>query len=175
MKNIFLLSFMALFMFSCNTPVPAESEAERAPGYLNRGGEIFDATDANPENLDIWDKYIDAHNNRDIETIASMNIDSTDLGQFRILGPQGQLISGVETQKEFLNGWFEAENPKWNTFISYTMKVDGQEGEWVISGAEVTKTVNGEEVMSYDLADVYLLDGKVGAFWVYTRAQVPQE
>ena len=60
MKNIFLLTFMALFMFSCDTPVPAESEAERAPGFLNRGGEIFDATDANPENLDLWDKYIDA-------------------------------------------------------------------------------------------------------------------
>ena len=33
MKNIFLLTFMALFMFSCDAPVPAETEAERAPGF----------------------------------------------------------------------------------------------------------------------------------------------
>jgi hypothetical protein len=55
------------------------------------------------------------------------------------------------------------------------MKVDGQQGEWVISGAQVKKTVDGQEVTSYDIADVYILDGKIGAFWVYTRAEVPQQ
>ena len=104
-----------------------------------------------------------------------MNIDSTDLGAFRILGPKGQLIMGTEGQMEALKGWFETGNPTWNTYFSYTMKVDGQQGEWVISGAQVKQTVDGEEVTSYDITDVYLLDGKVGAFWVYTRAEVPQE
>ena len=33
MKNILLLTFMALFMFSCDAPVPTETEAERAPGF----------------------------------------------------------------------------------------------------------------------------------------------
>jgi hypothetical protein len=71
--------------------------------------------------------------------------------------------------------WFDVENPKWNTYFSYSMKVDGQQGEWVISGAQVKKTVDGQEVTSYDIADVYILDGKIGAFWVYTRAEVPQQ
>jgi hypothetical protein len=175
MKNIFLLSFMALFMFSCDTPVPAESEAERAPGFLNRGGEIFDATDANPRNLDLWDKYIDAHNNRDLETIREMNADSTEtMGAFRIYDPAGGVVDNPDAHIERLSGWFAAEDPKWNTFFSYTMKVDGQVGEWVISGHTLTTTVDGEEKTVYDIADVYIEDGKIGAFWIYTRASASQ-
>ena len=175
MKNILLLTFMALFMFSCDAPVPAETEAERAPGFLNRGGEIFDATDANPENLDLWDKYIDAHNNRDLETIREMNADSTEtMGAFRIYDPAGGVVDSHDAHIERLSGWFAAEDPKWNTFFSYTMKVDGQVGEWVISGHTLTTTVDGEEKTVYDIADVYIEDGKIGAFWIYTRASATQ-
>ena len=175
MKNIFLLTFMALFMFSCDAPVPAESEAERAPGFLNRGGEVFDANDANPENLDLWDKYIDAHNNRDLETISEMNADSTEtMGAFRIYDPAGGVVDSPDAHIERLSGWFAAEDPKWNTFFSYTMKVDGQVGEWVISGHTLTTTVDGEEKTVYDIADVYIEDGKIGAFWIYTRASASQ-
>jgi hypothetical protein len=175
MKNIFLLTFMALFMFSCDAPVPAETEAERAPGFLNRGGEIFDATDANPENLDLWDKYIDAHNNRDLETIREMNADSTEtMGAFRIYDPAGGVVDSPDAHIERLSGWFAAEDPMWNTFFSYTMKVDGQVGEWVISGHTLTTTVDGEEKTVYDIADVYIEDGKIGAFWIYTRASAIQ-
>lgn len=176
MKNIYLLIFMALFMFSCDAPVPAETEAERAPGFLNRGGEIFDATDANPENLDLWDKYIDAHNNRDLETIREMNADSTEtMGAFRIYDPVGGVVDSPDAHIERLSGWFAAEDPKWNTFFSYTMKVDGQVGEWVISGHTLTTTVDGKDKTSYDIADVYIEDGKIGAFWIYTRASASAE
>ena len=174
MKKIFLLSFIGLFMFSCDAPVNTDTEAERSPGFLRTADGQINANDANPENLDLWDKYIDAHNNRDFEAIASMNIDSTQqMGSFKVVGPTGQVIDGTDTHAEFLKGWFEAENPIWNTYFAYTMKVDNQVGEWVISGAAVTKTVNGEEVTTYDVADVYIEDGKIGAFWVYSRASTP--
>jgi hypothetical protein len=173
MKNYILIMLLAVFTFSCETTV--ECEDNPAAGFLATADGKVPARDANPANLDLWDKYIEAHNNRDLETIASMNIDSTDLGQFRILGPTGQIIRGTEEHSEFLKMWFDVENPKWNTYFSYSMKVDGQQGEWVISGAQVKKTVDGQEVTSYDIADVYILDGKIGAFWVYTRAEVPQQ
>ena len=175
MRNFILLMVLSFVTFSCDAPAKQEAEMERAPGFLRAGGEQINATDASPENLDIWDKYIDAHNNRDLELIASMNIDSTQMGEFRILAPNGQVIRGSDTQIEFLKGWFEAENPTWRTYFSYTMKLEGQNGEWVISGAEVKKTVDGNEVTTYDVADVYIEDGKIGAFWVYTRAAVPTE
>ena len=175
MRKFILLTVLSLITFSCEMPVKQDAEMERAPGFLRAGGEQLNAYEASPENLDIWDKYIDAHNNRDLELIASMNIDSTDLGNFRILSPNGQIILGSDTQIEFLKGWFEAENPKWKTNFSFSMRLEGQKGEWVITGSEVKKTVDGEEVTTYDVADVYIEDGKIGAFWVYSRAAVPVE
>ena len=66
MRNLILLILFAVVTFSCDTPVKQDAEMERAPGFLRTGGEQINAYDANPENLDIWDKYIDAHNNRDL-------------------------------------------------------------------------------------------------------------
>ena len=63
-----------------------------------------------------------------------MNIDSTDLDNLEFTDLRGQLIMGTEGQMEALKGWFDSNNPQWNTYFSYTMKVDGQQGEWVISG-----------------------------------------
>ena len=84
-----------------------------------------------------------------------------------------QVVNKIDNHIERLSGWFDAENPKWNTYFSYTMKVDGQVGEWVISGHTLTTNVDGEEKTTYDLADVYIEDGKIGAFWIYSRAAVP--
>ena len=124
MRNFILLVVVSIITFSCDVPAKQEAEMERAPGFLRAGGEQINASDASPENLDIWDKYIDAHNNRDLELIASMNIDSTQMGKFRILAPNGQVIRGSDTQIEFLKGWFEAENPTWRTYFSYSMKLE---------------------------------------------------
>jgi hypothetical protein len=52
------------------------------------------------------------------------------------------------------------------------MKVEGQVGEWVLSGHGMTTTVDGVEQNKYDLIDAYIEDGKIGAFWIYTRADV---
>ena len=90
-------------------------------------------------------------------------------------GPRGEFLQSRETHKEFLEGWFDSNNPQWNTFFSYTMKVDGQVGEWVITGHTLTQNIEGEEVTTYDVADFYIEDGKVGGFWVYSRASVPAE
>ncbi len=152
MKKIFIITFLTVFTFSCESPAPAEKEVERAPGFLRTPDGDVAADDANPENLDFQQ-----------------------MGSFKIIGPDGSLIDGADTHIEFLKGWFEAENPTWNTFFSYTMKVENQPGEWVISGAQVKKTVNGEEVTSYDVIDAYIEEGKIGAFWVYTRAEGSQE
>ena len=53
--------------------------------------------------------------------------------------------------------------------------MEGQPGEWVITGSQVKKNVGGEEVVTWDIADVYIEDGKIGAFWVWTRADASQD
>jgi hypothetical protein len=175
MKNYLLLLLIAVFTFSCETATP-ECDDNPAAGYLATADGKTDARDADPANLDIIDKYLDAHNAADVEAIFEMEADSTkQFGQFFVYGPRGEVLQSRETHKEFLEGWFDSNNPKWNTFFSYTMKVDGQVGEWVITGHTLTQNVEGEEVTTYDVADFYIEDGKVGGFWVYSRASTPAE
>ena len=73
--------------------------------------------DANPENLVFWDRYIQAHNERDLETISAMNNDS-----ITIYTQDGNKTVGTKAHLENLNLWFDASDPKWNTYFSYTKK-----------------------------------------------------
>ena len=111
-----------------------------APGYLlTADGTKIDARDADPSNLAIWEKYMEAHNNKDFETIASMNHDSIVLNLW-----DGRNLMGNDTHIDVLKGYIEEFNPTWNTFFSYTMHVDGQVGDWVITGHEIKQTENGD-------------------------------
>ena len=42
-----------------------EVEVNTPAGYLSTADGKVNAMDGNPENLDIWDTYIEAHKNRD--------------------------------------------------------------------------------------------------------------
>lgn len=170
MKNYIVALVLAVFTYSCETNVQAVADNPPA-GYLSTADGKFDARDGNPANLELWDKYIEAHNNQDLDVIREMNADSTEqFGGFRIIDAKGAIVDSPDAHIERLSGWFELENPKWNTYFSYTMKVDGQIGEWVISGHVLTRNVDGNEISTYDVADVYIEDGKIGAFWIYERA-----
>ena len=109
-------------------------------------------------------KYIDAHNKRDLATIASMNHDSILINTW-----DGRNIKGNEAHLELLKQWFEEGNPQWNTFFSYSMKVDGQNGEWVIAGMEITDTVDGQDIVFQDVTDSFIVDGKIRRVIVYRK------
>ncbi len=165
MKNILLLLFVTSIMISCDntTKVTVEEEGP-APGYMISNGEKISARDANPANLEIWEKYIDAHNNKDLETIASMNNDSILVNAW-----DGRNIQGNNAHIEALQAWYDEGNPEWNIFFSYSMKVDGQKGEWVISGMQIKDTVDGKEVIVQDVTDAYIVDGKMRRIIVYRK------
>jgi|TARA_B100000902_G_scaffold53551_1_gene60309 hypothetical protein len=186
MKKLFLLFAVSLLVSCNNTAVQKvvsslspdaeiiEVEANTPAGYLSTANGKVNAFDGDPSNLELWDKYIDAHNNKDLAVIREMNADSTQqFGGFKVYDSAGGVVDGVDSHIERIGGWFEAENPQWETFFSYTMKVDGQIGEWVISGHRLTTTVDGKEKVSVDLADAYIEDGKIGAFWIYSRVPPP--
>ena len=179
MKKL-LFFFTFCLIASCNntadqkTSKSLSSDTATPAGYLATADGKFNASDGDPANLEVWDTYIEAHNNRELDVIREMNADSTkQFGAFKIYDAVGGVVDSPDNHIERLSGWFDAENPKWNTYFSYTMKVDGQVGEWVISGHTLTTNVDGEEKTTYDLADVYIEDGKIGAFWIYSRAAVP--
>ena len=154
-KNNLIILLIAVFTFSCET-APKEVELGPAPGYLATADGKIDARDADPANLGIWEKYIDAHNNRDYETIASMNHDSIVLNL-----ADGTDVIGNDNHMQTLKAYMDASNPKWDIFFSYTMNVEGQNGDWVIAGHNVTETVDGEESNPWIIADAFIVDGKI--------------
>ena len=68
---------------------------------------------------------------------------------FKVYGPDGQLIEGSEAHLEFLANWFKEASPKWKTNYLIENELTNNKGElrqWVTSGHEVTLIVDGEEV-----------------------------
>ena len=165
MKNLFLLTLISILMFSCETTVVEGVELGPAPGYLvAQDGSKIDARDADPSNLAIWEKYMEAHNNKDFETISTMNHDSIVVNLY-----DGQNLFGSEAHLDLLKGYMEEFNPTFNTFFSYTMHVDGQVGDWVITGHEIKQTENGEEKSLSDVLDVFIVDQKIRRIIVYRK------
>ena len=164
MKNFLLLTFISVLFFSCET-TSKEVEKAPAPGYLvAQDGSKIDARDADPSNLAIWEKYIEAHNNKDYETISSINHDSIVLNLW-----DGRNLFGNEAHLEVLKGYIDELSPTWNTFFSYTMHVDGQKGDWVITGHQIDQTVDGEEQSISDICDVFIVDQKIRRIIVYHK------
>lgn len=165
MKNLFLLTLISILMFSCETTVVEGMELGPAPGYLvAQDGSKIDARDADPSNLAIWEKYIEAHNNKDFETISTMNHDSIVVNLY-----DGQNLFGSEAHLDLLKGYMDEYNPTFNTFFSYTMHVDGQVGDWVITGHQIDQTVDGEEQSLSDILDVFIVDEKIRRIIVYRK------
>ena len=103
MKKLFLFA-VALAFVSC--AMPAEEAEVKGVGFFTPlPGETFIA--GSDEITDIWNKYLEAHNNGDIEAIKSMSADS-----IYVLGPDGTELRTKEEQAALLEGWFAAANPK---------------------------------------------------------------
>ena len=181
MKKLVLLSLSFIVMTSCaisigNTkktppppPVPEKIiEVDRAVGYLKTPNKTYTASSGDNSVVDLWDQYIQVHNDRNIDAIMDMESDD-----IQIWGPNGEYIQGKEAHAAFLAQWFEGANPKWNTFFSFPMKVNDLEaqtdGQWVVTGAQVTMSVDGQDAQFIHLSDIYFENGKVNKFYVYQR------
>jgi len=161
MKKIILI--LAVIITACNAPVEVNTKASEGAGFfLPQPGEKFIV--GSDETTGIWKKYIDSHNNRDLESILAMESDS-----LLIVGPAGARISGKLAHKEALSAWFEAEEPKWNMYWAMPYKSVPGGAEWIIAGHTVTTKVDGKVVEQNHMIDAKISDGKVELFYVYAQ------
>ena len=169
MKKLLALVLILIISISCKPKVVEKIiEVDREVGYLLTPEKTFTASSGDNSIVELWDEYIKAHNNRDLESISEMNSDS-----IQIYGPHGEIIEGIDDHLSFLEGWFKGASPKWKTFFSFPMKVNSMEsqkdGQWVVSGAVVKMKVDGAEIDVTQLYDVYSENGKIMKFYVYER------
>lgn len=162
MKKLSLL-LSILIITSCNSPVEPN---EKKGGYMKTGDATYDLSIGDQSAVQIWDQFLEAHNNQDMDAIMAM--ESEDI---KIWGPDGNVIEGKEAHKEFLTQWFESANPKWNSYFSIPIKVnwENQPGTWVTNGHNLTLTVDGVESTSGNISDAYIEDGLVKMFYVFRR------
>ncbi|MDB2426931.1 M20/M25/M40 family metallo-hydrolase [Flavobacteriaceae bacterium] len=176
MKKLSLL-FTFLIMVSCNntavkkvadsmTPDAEILEVDKKAGYMKTADAQYDLSLGDQAAVELWDKYIEAHNNQDLETIMAMESET-----ITILGPDGVVTKGKEAHSKFLEEWFKAANPKWSNYFSVPVKVnwDEQPGTWVTNGHNLTLTVDGVESTTGNIADVYIEDagavGLISSYW----------
>ena len=152
MKKLFYITILLLSSLSF----------AQAPGWLQTTNGKIEATDANPKNLKVYEKFIEAHNERNINKISRMAHES-----ILIEMPDGTELKGKDQFIEVLNNWFSNSDPKWSPFFAYSMKVTGQEGEWVIAGHKLEDKPQGLNVL--DIVDVYLEKNKVRRIIVYRK------
>ena len=159
-----LIVFITIFAFGI---INLQAQQEGAGFFAYQPGEKYVV--GSDDITDIWVKYIDAHNERDMETILAMETD-----EIAIVGPDGSRINGKEMHEQALTAWFEVEDPKWE--IYWAMPYEGVNGgaTWVVAGHAVTLNVEGEEVKVNSMIDGEIVDGKVNRFFVYNMA-VPAE
>ena len=175
-KLMITVAILAVISYSCNNsavqrmvdkmqPEPVVLEQEGAGFFVNEPDEKFVV--ASDDVTDVWMKYIDAHNNGDVEAIMAMESDS-----IYIMGPEGAVIKGKEAHAAMLKVWFETANPKWKVY--WAMPYIGVTGgeEWIIAGHNTTSTVDGVKTTVLDMIDANIKDGMVQKFWVY-QMKVP--
>ncbi len=162
MKKLLISLGFVLVLFSCQNSV---STAPQVIGHqMTDDGESIDIIAGNLDNVQIWKDYVKAHNDRDLEAIKGMNVDS-----IKVWGPRGEYIEGTEAHIQFLSEWIAGASPVWNSkyFLAntYTNK-KGNLMEWVTSGHDLTMTIDSTEVKVFQVHDALIKDGKVVMFTV---------
>lgn len=161
MKKLFILIFAVTFT-ACNAP----ADQVGAGFFTKQEGEKFVV--ASDEITDIWVKYIDAHNKRDIKTIMEMNSDS-----ISIVEPDGSRVIGKEMHEQRLNDWFIDQDPKWEIYFAMPYQGVKRGEKWIVAGHNVTLNVEGEEVKVNSMIDAEIVDGLVNKFFVYNMMLPP--
>ena len=189
MKKVFIILLGATLFLSCNEIKKSDGEAhaamiestmksDSAPqqiGYqISDKGEKISLYGGDMAAVSLWETYIKAHNERDLETIAALNAEK----DFVAYGPKGEVIKGTEAHMAFLTTWFEQTNPIWTTKFLITNMYTDKEGkvqQWITSGHDLTLTVEGKEVKVNQVHDGLVVDGKIKMFTVNERVMVEEQ
>ena len=159
-------------MISCaNISNQEVVETSKEIGFDKTEGVKTSLFGGNMETVAVWEKYIKAHNERDVETIKGLNAEK----DFKAYGPRGEIIVGTKDHVAFLNQWFADNNPKWVTKYSIANEFTTKEGvlkQYVTSGHDVTLVVDGKEVKVNQVHDALIVDGKIQTFYVNERVLV---
>ena len=157
MRKYILL--LAILFASCDTPM---EETKGFGFWLGDENETFVAGPS--ETTDLYNKFIDAHNQNDIEAVASMLSE-----ELIIYHSDGRTVEGKSTHLEGLQSWFDQTDPSFNPFwgMPYVGVNNGE--TWMIAGHQTKTTIDGVETSIGTMLDIQFTDGLVSTIIVYDR------
>jgi hypothetical protein len=166
MKYLIITLTGILFCLSC-----AQEDCEvKTAGFITDWPEATYTIGTN-ESVELWKKYVELHNQKDIDGIMELNWDS-----IQIYGPNGEYINGSEEHQSFLEQWFNSGTElNWSFTWATAVKVVDAPGEWVMSGIDF---VRKDSVLSVESQIFSALVGpdKVYQFYVKTaKVPLPEE
>ncbi len=168
MRHMIFTALSALLVTASIVEAGHHEENEKLPVIgmgLSVGGESKPLYAGDLSNMKIWEEYIQAHNDRDFEKIASMNAED-----FSVVMANGQIVVGSEAQRKTLEGWIQESNTTWEIQWIIPNNAENDEGEmkeWLATGQMLTMTDSeGNTSMEYHLVDVKLDEGKIALGYV---------
>ena len=172
MKNIAYFTLFVFLFLSCETEVKKEISFSSDPAVIGSwnldNGETTSILAGDTKNGQIWLDYIKAHNQKDLDKIATMNTDDWEAYIF-----DGRAVKGNEAHQALLKGWFEASSPKWKTkWMIANAGVDetGEMTQWLATGDDLKDVdAEGNETLLHLVHDIQFVDGKIKKIYAYSR------
>ena len=167
MKNLILLLLSAI-IFGCGEQdkkieTIQAFEAPKTVGFMT-GNESVKWALGSDEAIDVWAKWVEYHNTKEINKIMSLAADNIEIN-----GPEGEYIKGKEALKGFLEGWLTAANPKfrqqWATAVT---DPNGNGMQWIHNAYMVDMTIEGQQISERHFAAVGVKDNLIQQFWIYS-------
>ena len=166
MKNQILLLLIVL-AFGCTeqatkTETTQAVEAPKTVGFM-AGNESVKWALGSDEAIDVWAKWVEYHNAKEINKILSLAADNIEIN-----GPEVEYIKGKEALKGFLEGWLTAANPKfrqqWATAVT---DPNGNGMQWIHNAYMVDMTIEGQQVSERHFAAEGVKENLIQPFWIY--------
>ena len=117
----------------------------------------------------IWEAYIQAHNDRNLEKIREINADD-----WTGYVPDGSVVKGNAAHIEWLADWFaSSDEPQWTIqwmIANSETNDDGEVEQWLTTRNDIAfNDADGNRVTEHHVHDVQFADGKIKQIYVYSR------
>jgi hypothetical protein len=167
--KFYLLLTISLLFLGC-------SDAERSNvfGYESEGGNKVNITIGDQASLDIIIKYFEGYNNKDLETVESLEHED-----FLGFAHTGQIVEGskqhIEMSKKFLD---QFPNARWEILWSISSNInfkDKPSENWVTTCLN-TSYGEGENAKNFQrIFDAQIINGKIKKAYLYQRDMSDRE
>lgn len=173
MKNIYHLLFFGILFIGCNSNTSNGNTTEIGSVLLDESSEMTPLFAGEISNQEIWLRYIQAHNDKNLDVIAEINADD-----WEGYTADGSVVKGSAAHIEILDNWFKSANPKWEVKWMIANAAKNNEGvveQWLTTGNDYSDVdENGNEIFEHNVHDIMFVDGKIKKINVYSRAKAQE-